>query len=276
MKYIKFFKEITRKNSSLFGGKTATLGDMLKSGLPVPDGFGISIKAHEEFKNRPFSDEFKQELYEAYKILNAERVAVRSSAIAEDSQDASWAGQLETFLNVTESTLEKSIKACWQSINTEHARDYATDKNLQENDLFVGVCVQSMIDSECAGVMFTVNPVTKNRKEIIIESSFGLGEAVVQGTVTPDNFVITKKPFTVIEFNISIKNTMFTYTKGATRTVDVPKGLCDRASLKEEQVLALAKLGIIIEKKYRRSQDIEWAYFNDRFYIIQARPVTTL
>ena len=117
-----------------------------------------------------------------------QRVVVRSSAVAEDASDASWAGQLESYLNITADKLEVSVRKCWKSIKSKHALDYAKDKNLSRDDLLVGVAVQAMVEPESAGVMFTVNPVTGNQKEIMIESAYGLGEMVVQGTVTPDNF----------------------------------------------------------------------------------------
>lgn len=276
MKYIKFFKDINRQDVKLFGAKVATLGDMMQSGFLVPNGFGISIEAHREFGDKSFSEEFIKELDTAFAFIEAKRVAVRSSAIAEDSEAASWAGQLETMLNVEKNGLEAAIRECWSSIESEHAQNYAKDKNAFGDDLLVGVGVQTMIASEVSGVMFTVNPVTKNRKEIVIESAYGLGETVVQGIVSPDNFLVGKRDTKILQFNINIKDKMAVFHKGATEIIDVPLGKSDRATLGEAQIKELARVGKSIEKKYRQPQDIEWAYSNKRFYIIQARPVTTL
>lgn len=276
MKYILPFSLISKKDKSRFGGKVASLGEMYQAGIPVPNGFGVSIEAHKEFKHRPFSDEFKSELHQAFKTLGAQRVAVRSSAIAEDAGDASWAGQLESYLNTEEEKLEEKVRLCWQSIDTSHAQDYARDKNICEGDLLVGVAVQAMVDPDAAGVMFTVNPVSVDRKEIMIESAYGLGEMVVQGAVTPDNFIVNRSKNEVTNFGISIKEKMMIYENGKNRIKAVPDDIEDRATLRENQVLELAQLGMKIENLYKAPQDIEWAIKSGVFFVVQARPITTL
>lgn len=276
MKYIEFFETIRITDKGRFGGKVASLGEMFGANIPVPNGFGISIEAHREFRDKPFSEEFKSELAQAFKHLGAERVAVRSSAIAEDASDASWAGQLESYLNTTEDKLAQKIRMCWQSIDTKHAQDYAKDKNISENDLLVGVAVQAMIDPDSAGVMFTANPVTGNKNEIMIEASYGLGEMVVQGAVTPDNFIVDRTMHTVAHFGISIKEQMMVYSKGKNRIVPVPEKLKDRSALREQQVLELADIGVKIEKHYKKPQDIEWVLKSGKLFIVQARPITTI
>jgi len=276
MKYIEFFKDISKKDKNTYGGKVASLGEMFQAGIPVPNGFGISIEAHREFKGKPFSDEFKSELHDAFKQLNVERVAVRSSAVAEDAGDASWAGQLESYLNTVEEDLEERVRMCWHSIEADHAQDYAKDKKIGENDLLVGVAVQSMVSPDAAGVMFTANPVTGNRDELMIESAYGLGEMVVQGAVTPDNFIVRRPGCEVTHFGISIKERMMVYKDGKNRKVDVPDDIADRTTLRETQVQELARLGIKIEKHYGSPQDIEWVIKSGEFFIVQARPITTL
>lgn len=276
MKYIESFKNISKDDKNVYGGKVASLGEMFRAGIPVPNGFGISIEAHREFKGKPFSDEFKSELHDAFKQLNVERVAVRSSAVAEDAGDASWAGQLESYLNTTEEDLEERVRMCWHSIEAGHAQDYAKDKDISGDNLLVGVAVQSMVTPDAAGVMFTVNPVTGSRDEVMIESAYGLGEMVVQGAVTPDNFIVKRPECEVTHFGISIKEKMMIYKDGKNRIVEVPDNIDDRATLREEQVQQLAKLGLKIEDHYKAPQDIEWAIKDGEFFIVQARPITTL
>ncbi len=276
MIYIKPFIEITMNDANIFGGKVASLGEMLRIGLPVPDGFGISIEAHKEFIGKDFHSEFEIELYKAYQNINAQYVAVRSSAIAEDSGDASWAGQLESYLNITEPQLRSSIRLCWESINSTQAKAYAKDKNLSANDLLVGVAVQSMLIPECAGVMFTANPVTGNQDQIMIEGSYGLGEMVVQGAVSPDNYIVSKSDMSVIEFSIAVKKNMMIYDRGKNRVILVAENKTDRSILRENKILELSSIGLNIEKHYGRPMDIEWAYQAGKFYIVQARPITTI
>lgn len=270
------FSEIARSESHIYGGKAASLGDLFQAGIPVPNGFGISIEAHREFRDAPFSDEFTAELEEAFTSLGAERVAVRSSAIAEDAGDASWAGQLESFLNTTEDQLEMMIRQCWASVESDHAKDYARDKELDKDSLLVGVAVQTMVDSEIAGVMFTVNPVTKKPGEMMIEGAYGLGETVVQGIVTPDNYVVDKSDMHVSAFNIQIKQKMMDFRDRENRIFDVPEEIADRAIMREESVIELARIGLMVEEYFHSPQDIEWARASGKFFIVQSRPITTL
>lgn len=276
MRYIGMFGEISRKESHIYGGKAASLGDLYQAGIPVPNGFGISIEAHREFRDKPFSDEFKAELKDTFDRLGVERVAVRSSAIAEDAGDASWAGQLESFLNITEDQLETMIRKCWDSIESEHAKDYAADKDLGKDSLLVGVAVQTMVDSEIAGVMFTVNPVTKELDKMMIEGAYGLGETVVQGIVTPDNYIVDKNGMHVSEFNIQVKQKMMSFREGENAISDVPDEIADRAIMREEDVVELANIGRKVEEYFQAPQDIEWARASGQFFIVQARPITTL
>ena len=276
MKYIHFFHNISKSDVSRFGGKAASLGEMAQSQFPIPDGFALSVDAFREFNGKEFSAEFEKELHDAYTKLGASRVAVRSSAVAEDASGASWAGQLETYLNVARDNLHTSIRKCWKSILSDEAVAYAVGKKLTEADLAVGVVVQTMIESEVSGVMFTANPITSDRSQVVIEGVFGLGEMIVQGIVTPDNWLISKDPLTVEEFNIAIKSKEMIFNSGKNSIRAVPEGRNDRATLREEQVLELARIGLKIEKHYKVPQDIEWAWAGGKFYIIQARPVTTL
>jgi phosphoenolpyruvate synthase/pyruvate phosphate dikinase len=274
--YFKKFADISLKDIKKFGGKTSSLGYMYSSKIPIPNGFGISTEMLKDYVNIPFDEKVNKNLSELFRKLKLSRVAVRSSAIMEDGNEASWAGQLESYLNVEYKDLEKAIRACWESINAEHIKDYAKDKNLDKEDLVVGVAVQQMIDSDVSGVMFTVNPINQNRKEILIEGLFGLGEMLVQGLVTPDRFIVRKLPLEVEDFNIEIKSKKLVFDGKNNVEEILPIEIGDRAILKEKQIIELAKLGIMIEKHFKAPMDIEWAFKDGRFYIVQARPITTL
>src|SRR3989344_6518781 len=156
MSFIKKFSEISKESVSLVGGKGASLGEMTNADIPVPPGFVISTEG--------FQKDIEKEALEAFGELNAEKVAVRSSAIAEDSSSASWAGQLETYLNVTKEDLTSKVRECWESIKSDRAQDYASQQNLSEDQLKVAVVVQKMVEAHSAGVMFTVNPRSEERR----------------------------------------------------------------------------------------------------------------
>lgn len=246
--HIKAFDEISKNDVNLVGGKGASLGEMVKAGIPVPPGFIITTDG--------FQKDVGEETLESFDQLNAERVAVRSSAIAEDSSKASWAGQLETYLNVSRKDLIQRVKDCWNSIKTERALVYAGGQNLSDDQLLVAVVVQKMVDSQAAGVMFTVNPVSKDRNEIMIESVLGLGESIVQGLVTPDNFIIDKESLEV-------------------KSKDLQKD--NEQSITDENIKKLVELGKSIEDHYRSPQDIEWAIDKQgEIWILQSRPITTI
>ena len=138
-----------------------------------------------------------------YKKLDAEYVAVRSSATAEDSASAAWAGQLDSFLNTTEKDLLKNIQKCWASLFTPRAIFYRYEKGLHKQKISVAVVVQKMVESEVSGIAFSVHPVTEDRNQLIIEAGFGLGEAIVSGQITPDSYVVEKEPRRIIDKNVS-------------------------------------------------------------------------
>lgn len=272
--YIKFFQDISKDNVKEVGGKGASLGEMTKAGIPVPPGFVVTAETYRQFIDSDIPVAVKEEILRAFDELGAERVAVRSSAIAEDSKTASWAGQLESYLNVTRDDLIDKIRECWNSIKSERALEYAAQQNLSKEDLMVAVVVQKMVDSESSGVMFTINPITKDSTEIMIEAGFGLGEMIVQGMITPDNFIYNKKLKEVTNSDIQIQNVMMVFKDGDNQEISVPEGKKDKASLAEEQIEELATLGIKIEDHYGMPMDIEWAMESGKIYIVQARPIT--
>jgi len=220
------------------------------------------------------SDEIKAE----FKKLKAKFVAVRSSATAEDSSIASWAGELETYLNTTEKTLLQNVKQCWSSLFTPRAIFYRYEKKLTDQKVSVAVVVQAMIESEIAGVVFTVHPVTEDKNQMIIESGFGLGEAVVSGQITPDSYVVSKKDLAILDINIAEQKKMLVRKgpAGSNSWRAVSKAKQEGQKLTSQQIIELAKICLKIEKHYKKPQDIEWAYAKGKFYITQSRPITTL
>jgi phosphohistidine swiveling domain-containing protein len=205
-------------------------------------------------------------------------VAVRSSATAEDHPDYSFAGQLETFLNIRGAeALVEHIKHCWASLWTPQVMTYCFLQGIEIEKVYVAVVVQAMIPSEVAGIMFTANPVTSNRDEVAIDASWGLGEAIVSGLVTPDTILARKENGQVISQQIATKMRMVVYSDaGGAQELDVPHEKRDAPALTEGQIAELVVLGRDIEAHYNIPQDIEWAFHRERAYVLQSRAITTL
>lgn len=311
MKYVKLFNEITKKDVAIAGGKGASLGEMTKAKIPVPEGFVIlsntfdkfiqesSIKseidsilkkvnventnsvndASEKIKylilNAKIPKEISKEILENFKLIDTKFVAVRSSATSEDSEDAAWAGQLDTFLNTTEKNLLTNIKKCWASLFTPRAIFYRFEKKLDETKISVAVVVQKMVQSEISGVAFSAHPVTQNNNQILIEAGLGLGEAVVSGAITPDNYVIEKNSLNIEEINIGEQTKKLVKEKGKNVWIKINKEGKNRF-LDDSKLKELTTLIIQIEKHYGFPCDIEWAYEKEKFYITQSRPITTI
>ena len=319
-KFIKPFKQITKKDVAQAGGKGASLGEMTNAGIPVPPGFVIAADAYDYFledyprknvaevdfdidaqlKKINFKDissidkassvirdimhdtktpkDLVGEITTEFKKLKAKYVAVRSSATAEDSSIASWAGELETYLDTTQKTLLTNVKRCWSSIFTPRAIFYRYEKKLVDQKVSVAVVIQKMIESEISGVAFTVHPVTKDKNQMIIEAGWGLGEAIVSGSITPDSYVVDKNDYSIIDINISEQKKMIKRKGpgGGITTVNVQKDKQEVQILTGKQIIELSELCNKIEKHYKSPQDIEWAYEKGKFYIVQSRPITTL
>jgi len=209
-------------------------------------------------------------------------VAVRSSATAEDLPDASFAGQQETFLNVkgSDDLLDKVVK-CWSSLFTPRAIFYRNEKGFAHEKVFISVGVQKMVNSRAAGVMFTINPVTGNKEEIVIEGNYGLGESVVSGAVNPDDFVVDKKTMKINSRRIARKTIQYIRDPDTGKTIhlDVPENKQKETCLNDEEILKLAELAKSIEGHYGKAMDIEWAIDKDlpfpkNMFLVQARPET--
>jgi pyruvate, water dikinase len=235
----------------------------------MPKEIEVAIRAAYEDLNKRFN-------------LKDTFVAVRSSATAEDLPDASFAGQQETYLNVRGADdLVAKVNKCWSSLFTPRAIFYRNEKGFPHEKVFISVGVQKMVNSRAAGVMFTINPVTGNRDEIVIEGNFGLGETVVSGVVNPDDFVVNKLTNEIKERRISRKTVKYVRDPKTGKTVhlDVPEAEQKTVCVSDTEILALAELAKKIEKHYGKPMDIEWAIDQDLPYpenmnLVQARPET--
>jgi phosphohistidine swiveling domain-containing protein len=231
----------------------------------------------------PISPEIVDEVSVGYQQLfdrtsSETALAVRSSATAEDQANASFAGQLETYLNVRGvPSLLEHIQHCWASLWAERVLAYIANQGLEHRSVSMSVVVQSMIPSEVSGVLFTVNPITGNRDEAVINASWGLGEAIVSGLVSPDTITAQKSDGRVISYQTGEKELMVCYAaQGGTEELPVPDHQRSRPALTEKQVAELTLLGKQIEAYYGKPQDIEWGYYNGGWYLLQSRPITTL
>ncbi|MBI2415009.1 phosphoenolpyruvate synthase [candidate division WWE3 bacterium] len=309
---ILWFNQVNKGDIPLVGGKGANLGEMYRHGIPVPNGFCVTAKAYFDFVKKTslkqkivaelsgldvsdskalmkaskniktailaadMPDELEVLLKTNYQELcgnSDKKVAVRSSATAEDLPDASFAGQQETYLNVIGyKDVIKHVQMCWASLFESRAIFYRTQNGFNHLKVGIAVPVQLMVQSEVSGIMFTVNPTTNNRGEVSVEAAFGLGQPIVSGEITPDQFIINKKTLE-ITYKYVAKQT-WQFTDGG--EVAVSKAYQEKQKLPDRLVKELARLGMKIEEHYGRPQDIEWGYEEGKLYIVQSRPVTTL
>ena len=231
----------------------------------------------------PIPEDISTLIVEAYNVLSQQvgeenaLVAIRSSATAEDLPEASFAGQQDTFLNIQgpESVIEY-VRKCWASLFEARAIFYREENNFEHSKVYIAVVVQEMVAAEKAGVMFTVNPST-GEDVALIEGSWGLGEAVVSGSVTPDTYYVDKKTEKVLDYSIANKKVMFEKLQsGETKQVDVPEELRNSRVLSEEELVELTEMGKRIQNHYNAPQDTEWAFHNKKLHMLQSRPITTL
>ncbi len=312
-----WFHDMDGTNIALTGGKGASLSKMTRAQLPVPNGFVVSapffngflqktglidkilaIISTIDFDNynsienesarirnliigQPFPQELSDEISSYYSQLGTDlpAVAVRSSGTAEDLDDASFAGQQETFLYVLgETDVMDKIKACWASLYNGRAIFYRREKGFSEEQVSIAVVIQKMVNSEKSGVMFTVNPITRQPDQILVEAAWGLGEGVVSGIVTPDNYVIDKNSNHAIETYISEKEVMVVRDPSLRGSVEqeVPEAIREAQVLTGAELVQLAEMAKRIEQFFGKPQDIEWAIEKNELYLLQSRPITTL
>jgi pyruvate,water dikinase len=306
--------EIKKEDIPSVGGKGASLGEMFSIGLPVPRAFVVTAQAFRRFlgetgiEERLFSGlgnlnvednaaleeasgrakelilsvsiprELQKRIRDAYRELGSEPVvAVRSSATAEDLPDASFAGQQETYLNIQgNGDLLQAVQRCWASLYGARAIYYRAKQGFDDRNVNIAVVVQELVTAEKAGVMFTSHPVT-GEPLTIIEGSWGLGEAVVSGSVSPDKYVFDHRSGQVVDRLISQKLEMVIPDgKKGTKTVGVPQEKVKAPVLSDAEVKQLATFGKIAEDHYGVPQDLEWAISGKDLYILQSRPITTI
>ena len=308
----------TEENSlEILGGKGRSLAKMTRSGFRVPDGFIVTADAYRDFvstygiqeeiielakpdlkngypnfeecskkiqliiERNQTPEATRNEIIEAYEGLRgtALRMAVRSSANAEDLPEFSFAGQQETFLNIsTSAAIIESVHKCWASLWTPQAMSYRHQNGIDQSSVAMAVVVQKMIPSEVSGILFTANPSSGERSQIILNSSFGLGEAVVSGQVTPDTFIVDRQTLNINEKILGPKEQKIVSEDGqGVRIESTNTEERTQSSLSDEQIKELVKNSLQIESIYSgQPQDIEWAFCNGELHLLQSRPITNL
>jgi phosphoenolpyruvate synthase/pyruvate phosphate dikinase len=259
---------VEAENVNLVGGKAQSLGNLLRNGFKTLDGFVITTSAFGKM-----DEVLEQEILKSYDNLGAEYVAVRSSATSEDSKEAAWAGQLDTFLNVSRNELIYAVKRSWGAINSERAKSYAKAKNINAGK--VAVIVQPMIQCDIAGVAFSAHPVTQNKSQTVIEAGLGLGEAVVSGEITPDTYIIEKGSGNILQKHISNQTKKLVQGKsGKSEWQNIADGNLQK--LPDIKIIELAQTVAKIEELYGFAVDTEWMAKDGVLFIMQARPITSL
>ncbi len=311
-----WFSEVDKEDGDLVGGKGANLGELYRIKIPLPNGFIVTAEAYfysitksgtldrirgilygldsenpnqlqqkalecqEEIKKIILGKELEEKIYKFYDELSQKKdkfVAVRSSATAEDLPEASFAGQQSTFLNIRgHQNLKKAILDAWASLFEARAIYYRVQKNFDHFKIGIAIPVQLMVQSEVSGVMFTLDPITNDKKKVVIEAVFGLGELIVSGQATPDHYEVEKHDFTIIAKSIVEQEKQLVKADEGNKMIQIAKHFRKDQKLPDDKIVELAKIGKRIEDHYYFPQDIEWAYEDGNLYIVQTRPVTTI
>ncbi len=303
---VREFADISRTDLETAGGKGANLGELAGAGFPVPPGFVLITDAYRTFvrdniieaaiidaarrksedpavlqaaadkiaglfAEAPVPAAIAEAVLAAYHRLGDQvRVAVRSSATAEDLAEASFAGQQDTYLNIRgDDALLDAVRRCWASLWTERAIAYRARQGIDPADVSLAVVVQQMIESEASGVMFTANPANGRRDQTVIAAAWGLGEAIVSGAVNTDDLVVDATG-TVIDRHLADKEVQTVYVERGTAELPVPEDRRRAAVLDDAAAAELAALGGRIRDHYRAPQDIEWARRDGTF--LSSRP----
>lgn len=272
MSEIRSFAEIADDQAEQVGGKGLSLGRMARAGLPVPPGFCLTADAFRRCSGRTLDATLTEALLRAYRELGEGPVAVRSSATAEDSEAASFAGQQETLLGIEGGeALCRAVERCWHSLHSERALAYRQKRGVAETMPAMAVVVQRLVAAEVAGVLFTSDPTDPTGTSMLIEASYGLGESVVSGRVTPDRFRVARLNGEVLQRHLGQKSVVFTPQGEQPVPLDRQAVFC----LSDAQLQELAALGRQVEAFYGAPRDVEWALADGRFWLLQARPITT-
>ncbi|QHQ61526.1 phosphoenolpyruvate synthase [Anaerocolumna sedimenticola] len=312
--YVLGFQEIDKTKLAMVGGKGANLGELSRiKGIQVPEGFCVTTKAYQEMigNNQEFHSLLDQ--LSLLKADNREGIgeisakirkviegiaipkdiddeitlyltrfgeknayAVRSSATAEDLPTASFAGQQDTYLNIIgKEAILKHISKCFASLFTDRAVTYRIQNSFDHSKIHLSVVIQKMVFPEAAGIMFTADPITSNRRVVSIDASFGLGEALVSGLVNADNYKVRNGK--IADKKISTKKlAIYALKEGGTKEQKIEAKRQNMQTLTDEQILQLGRMGRTIEAYFGRPQDIEWCLYENKFFIVQSRPITTL
>lgn len=309
-----WLSEVDKDDTKYVGGKGANLGEMISAKFPVPHGFVTTARAYFTFLHENKLDKAIRQLLATINYENSESltqatrhirklieeapvpevlvkqifkyyeklgknvlVAVRSSATSEDSKAASFAGQNETFLNVRgEAALIEKIREAWASLFEARSVFYRNENRIDHLKTGIALVVQKMVESETSGVMFTIDPVTNNKRRIIIEAIYGLGEYIVQGKVTPDHYEVDKQTLMVVDKKIEEQYVMYVKKGVENKELKVSQTARSKQKITDHDIVELTKLGVDLEKHYYFPQDIEWAKEGNKLFIVQTRPITTI
>ncbi|HEV7174130.1 MAG TPA: PEP/pyruvate-binding domain-containing protein [Solirubrobacteraceae bacterium] len=302
-RYTRSLDRLRREDESSFGGKSASLGELLAAEIPVPPGFALSTAAYSSFaaddtvaaaiaggdsdaigeamRAAVMPATVAEQIADAYTALGEPPVAVRSSAVGEDSEEATFAGQQETFLWVRGvDQVRQAVRDCWISLYSPTAVSYRARLG-RDREAAMGVTVQEMVDAEISGVMFTCNPVSGDPSMVAVNASWGLGLAVVGGEVTPDDYLVSKVTREVVRATVNDKHHEYVPDpngRGAIRR-DVEDERRSARCLDEPALAALVDVAKRVERHFGSRQDIEWAIARgttapEGLYLLQSRPVT--
>jgi len=273
MPNILFLNEIGDADAVRVGAKALGLAKSARAGLPVPPAFVVTTEPFRRLAERGARSDpaFVRSLATAYRDLGGGPVAVRSSALAEDSADTSFAGQQETILGVEgDEALVDALERCWRSLSSERVAAYRAKQGVDEEQSSMAVVVQQLVPAEAAGVLFTRNPLDREGKTMLVESAWGLGEVVVSGRVQPDLFTIDRETGAVVERQLGLKSIRITRS-GEQHVSPADQ---DRYSLKDDALATLADLGRRVEAFHGAARDVEWAIADEKVHLLQARPIT--
>jgi pyruvate,water dikinase len=278
--------QVDCQEETLVGGKAGKLS-LLAANYPVPPGFCLTTEAYakwalgQEINTVPRAAQ--DLLTTAYADLAKRckmadpRVAVRSSAVGEDGQSASFAGQYDTYLNLVGApAVIEAVGRCWASAQSERVLAYHRQQGRSTADIQLAVLVMQLVESDISIIAFSSNPVTHDRDGIVINASWGLGESVVSGTVTPDTYKVRKSDITITDRQIAEKQRMTVITLDGVKEVPIPRPMRRQRAMNDEQTVEVAQLALDLEHHMGWPVDIECAYQGGKLYLLQCRPVSTI
>ncbi|MCK4339797.1 MAG: PEP/pyruvate-binding domain-containing protein [Candidatus Cloacimonetes bacterium] len=302
---IKFLNKIKDPKVSELGGKGYSLVVLINNGFNVPKGFVITSEVFFKFLednnlterikelyseindnnfqekskeikeliiNGKMPEEITQEIKENLNELSVQHVAIRSSAVSEDSLKASFAGLHDTFLNVNSDLVLENLKKCWASLFNERAVIYRIKKNIPHLVEGMAIIIQEMIPAEVSGITLTIHP--SNEKALLIESSYGLGDLIVSGRIQPDDYIVDRETLVILEIRIGVKKRMDICEEKGTEIVEINKELIEMQVIPDEKIQEIAKICSEIGKIFDHPQDIEWCIYNNKIWLLQSRPIT--